>query len=90
MIKFSNGKKMAEAWGQAEPTNLRRIFEYLCDEEGFSPPKSWAEAYILVLTKDLRDDLSLVASFSTVGQYPAKVTNFDTGILLCSKYCKKN
>jgi hypothetical protein len=88
-IKFLNAKKMAKAWGQAEPAELRKIFEYLCDSEGFAPPKDWSDGYTLVLKKEVQDDLVIEASFSTVGQYTVGVVNFDTGILLSSKYCKK-
>jgi hypothetical protein len=88
-IKFLNGKKMAKAWGQAEPPELRKILEYLCDEDGFLPPKNWSHAYTLDLYRELTNDLVANVGFSTAGEFPVGVIYFDTTIALRSKFCRK-
>jgi hypothetical protein len=85
-LKFSNPTRMRKVWGQAEPPELRKIIEYLCDEEKFEPPSNWKHCYTLDLKKKINDQLTIVAGFNTTSEFPKNVFNFGSSITLYSKY----
>jgi hypothetical protein len=83
-LEFRNPRGLSKCWGSSRPPELEVVFAHL-KARGFLGPLSWTNPLNFSFDRAIDSDLFVRAVVNRVGEHPARVFNFDTTILVCSK-----